>query len=127
MNFKFKKINMSQELSTELITHKLKIKGEWVKYITRKFAENIYGQLIDKEKTNVIIANPKTLTFITKYKSEVDLIPLDKDSQSFEDTLYYSWLPEHKKELVREARELRKKENKTLTILVLKNIIDNFK
>lgn len=118
---------MSQELSTELITHKLKIKWEWVKYITKKLAMDIFEQLSDKDKTSILISNPKTLLFITKYRSEVDLIPLDWETKSFEDTLYFSWLPEHKKEIVRETRDLRKKENKSLTNWVLQNIINNLK
>jgi hypothetical protein len=38
---------------------------------------DIFEQLSDKDKTSILISNPKTLLFITKYRSEVDLIPLD--------------------------------------------------
>lgn len=118
---------MNTELSTELITHKLQIRGEWVKYISKKMAENIYAQLTNKTETKIIISNPKTLTHITKYKSEVNLVELDRDSRSFEDTIYFSWLNEYQRDQVREIWEMRKKEKKSLTQGVLENIISSFK
>jgi hypothetical protein len=40
-------------------------------------AESLYKQLEDDNKKTVIIKNPKTLTFMSKYKSEVEILPLD--------------------------------------------------
>lgn len=114
---------MTKELSTELITHKLKIKWEWVRYISKKMAENIFNQLSDNSKWSIVIANPETLTFITKYRSEVDLLPLDKETKDFEDILYMSWLSDNQKERVREIRDIRKQEKKQLSKWILDNII----
>lgn len=117
----------SNELSTELITHKLKIKWEWIKYITKKLAENVFAQLQDQSKNTINIVNSKTLTFITKYKSEVDLIPLDAENKTFEDTIYTSWLSEIDKDKVRNIWDLRKKERKSLSQVSLNEIIATFK
>lgn len=118
---------MTKELSVDVITHKLKIKWEWVKYIWKKVAENIFNQLSDKNNSTITIANPNNLTYITKYRSEVDLIPLDKESKDFEDILYMSHLSEDQKEEVRDIWELRKKEKKHRSEGILKNIINSFK
>ena len=117
---------MAQELSTELITHKLIIKWIWTKYITRKFAEWIFAQLNSKE-WSIIIANPENLTYIQKYRSEVVLLPLDWEDKSLEDLLYMSWLKESKKEEVRQMVENRKQEKKPVTETIIKNIIESLK
>lgn len=116
---------MSYELSTELITHKLKIKGQDTRYITEKIAKSLYEQLEDDSKKTVTIKNPKTFTFMSKYKSEVEILPLDWEDSSFEDKLYLSWLKESQKIQVREIWENRKKEKKARTDWVLSNIIDS--
>lgn len=115
------------ELSNDPITHKLKIKGEWVKYIGKKLAENIFYQLADKKNSTITIANPKTLTFITKYRSEVDLIPLDRESADFEDQLYLAWLTESQKEKVRDIWDSRKKNKETRSPWTLRIIIEKVK
>lgn len=117
----------SNELSTEIITHKLKIKWEWVKYISKKFAQWIFWQLQDQTKNTVQIINPDTLTFITKYKSEVDLIKLDSESNELEDQLYLAWLKESQKERVRDIRDNRKKNREPRTPWTLKIIITKVK
>ena len=119
MNF-----NMTTELSTDLISHKLIIKWIWTKYITKKFAEWIFAQLNSKE-WNITIANPENLTYIQKYRSEVVLLPLDWEDKSLEDLLYLSWLSESKKEEVRHIIDQRKSEKKRITETIIKNIIES--
>lgn len=115
---------MSKELSTELITHKLVIKWVWDRYITKKFAENIFNQLTNDKKTIKII-NPKTLTFIEKYKNEVELYPLDDEEKSVEDKIALSWLSQRKKEELRQILETRKQDKKPITDKILDNIISS--
>ena len=115
------------ELSADVITHKLKIKWEWTKYVTKKFAESLFEQILDQTKQTITIINPKTLAYVTKYKSEIELIPLDWENSDFEDILYRFWLTESQKEEVREIWDLRKKEKKPRTNGVLKNIIEYIK
>ena len=115
------------ELSADVITHKLKIKWEWTKYVTKKFAESLLEQILDQTKQTITIINPKTLAYVTKYKSEIELIPLDWENSDFEDILYRFWLTESQKEEVREIWDLRKKEKKPRTNWVLKNIIEYVK
>ena len=117
----------TKALSTDLITHKIKIKWEWVKYITKKFAENIFSQLNDQSKNTINIVNPRTLTYITKYKSEVDLIPLDQENKNFEDVIYMSWLTDTNKDVVRDIRLLRRKDRKSLSMVCLDQIIEDIK
>ena len=115
------------ELSADVITHKLKIKWEWTKYVTKKFAESLFEQILDQTKQTITIINPKTLAYVTKYKSEIELIPLEWENSDFEDILYRFWLTESQKEEVREIWDLRKKEKKPRTNWVLKNIIEYVK
>ena len=115
------------ELSADVITHKLKIKWEWVRYITYKFAQELFEQIADNSKQTITIVNPKTFTYITKYKSEIEIVPLDWENSDFEDFLYTYWLSERQKEEVREIWEMRKKEKKPRTNGVLKNIIEYVK
>lgn len=115
------------ELSADVITHKLKIKWEWVRYITYKFAQELFEQIADNSKQTITIVNPKTFTYITKYKSEIEIVPLDWENSDFEDFLYKYWLSERQKEEVREIWEMRKKEKKPRTNGVLKNIIEYVK
>ena len=115
------------ELSADVITHKLKIKWEWVRYITYKFAQELFAQIADNSKQTITIVNPKTFTYITKYKSEIEIVPLDWENSDFEDILYRFWLSERQKEEVREIWDLRKKEKKPRTNGVLKNIIEYIK
>jgi len=117
----------NNELSTDVITHKLKIKWEPTKYITSKFAQELFAQIADPSKQTISIVNPKNFTYITKYKSEIELICLDWENSDFEDFLYKYWLTESQKEEVRDIRELRKKEKKPRTNWVLKNIIEYVK
>lgn len=117
----------STELSSDVITHKLKIKWEWTKYVTKKFAENLFEQIADQTKQTITIINPKTLAYVTKYKSEIELIPLDWENSDFEDFLYRYWLTESQKDEVRDIWALRKKEKKPRTNWVLKNIIEYVK
>lgn len=115
------------ELSADVITHKLKIKWEWIKYVTKKFAESLFEQILDQTKQTITIINPKTLAYVTKYKSEIELIPLDWENSDFEDILYKNWLSERQKEEVREIWDLRKKEKRPRTNGILKNIIEYIK
>ena len=115
------------KLSTDVITHKLKIKWEWTKYVTKKFAESLFEQILDQTKQTITIVNPKTLAYITKYKSEIELVPLDWENSDFEDLLYKYWLTESQKDEVRDIWNLRKKERKPRTNGVLKNIIEYIK
>ena len=114
------------QISTEIVTHKLKIKWEWTKYITRKVAESIFSQLTDSWNT-ISIVNPQTLTYIQKYKSEVELSPLDNETQTLEETLATHWLTESQKEEVRNLIKIRKEEYKTTSNWVLENIIKSIK
>jgi|GEM_PF-2357230 len=90
-------------------------------------ADDIFNQLADKNLTSITIANPKTLTFLIKYKNEVDLIPLDKESADLEDLLYLNNLNDYQKEKVRDIRDMRKKERKPRNIGNLKIIIEMIK
>lgn len=115
------------ELSADVITHKLKIKWEWVRYITYKLTQELFAQIADNSKQTITIINPKNLTYIIKYKSEIEIVPLDWENSDFEDLLYRYWLTEGQKDEVREIRNLRKKERKPRTNGVLKNIIEYIK
>jgi len=115
------------ELSADVITHKLKIKWEWVRYITYKLTQELFAQIADNSKQTITIINPKNLTYIIKYKSEIEIVPLDWENSDFEDILYKNWLSESQKEEVREIWDLRKKEKKPRTNGVLKNIIEYVK
>lgn len=115
------------ELSADVITHKLKIKWEWVRYITYKLTQELFVQIADNSKQTITIINPKNLTYIIKYKSEIEIVPLDWENSDFEDLLYRYWLTEGQKDEVREIRNLRKKERKPRTNGVLKNIIEYIK
>lgn len=117
---------MSNELSTELISHKLIISWIWTKYITKRLAETIYKQLTSWEKT-ITISNPETLTFIQKYRSEVTLLPLEKEDKSLEDMIYMSWLSESKKDEVRAIIAIRKEEKKSIVNSVIKEIIESIR
>lgn len=121
------KYSMSKELSTELITHKLVIKWIWNRYITKKFAKTIYEQLTEDKYKTVKIINPKTLTFIEKYKNEVELYPLDDEEKSIEDKIALSWLSNSKKEQLRLKIIDRKQNNLPITSWILDNIIEKIK
>ena len=121
------KYSMSKELSTELITHKLVIKWIWNRYITKKFAKTIYEQLTEDKYKTVKIINPKTLTFIEKYKNEVELYPLDDEERSIEDKIALSWLSNSKKEQLRLKIIDRKQNNLPITSWILDNIIEKIK
>jgi len=114
------------ELSTIVITHKLKIKWEWTKYISEKMAESIFKQFKDQKTKIITIVNEENFSFITKYKSEIDLIKLNSESRDFEDTLFLSWLSEERKETIRDIWGIRQKERKSRTNTVLQNIIKSF-
>lgn len=118
---------MDKALSTELITHKLKIKWEWTRLISRKLAENIFNQIIDKTRSTIEICNPHNLTYIQKYKSEVSLIPLEDEELTIEELIIVSWLSKSKQEEVRYICETRKKEKRKVNEQILKNIINSVK
>ena len=115
------------ELSADVITHKLKIKWEWVRYITYKLTQELFAQIADNSKQTITIINPKNLTYIIKYKSEIEIVPLDWENSDLEDLLYKYWLTESQKDEVRDIWNLRKKERKPRTNGVLKNIIEYIK
>ena len=115
------------QLSTEIFTHRLKIKWEWVKYITRKLAEWIFEQLSDPNTKTVVISNPKTLTYFQKYKTEVELFELKWEERGFEDTLHHQGLRESDKEYIRWIWTQRKKENKSTSDTVLIELIEKYK
>ena len=117
----------NMELSTNVITHKLQIKWENPKYITKKQADMIFEQIADKEKATVTFINPKNSTFFEFYKRDIKISKLDEEKADFEDILYRFWLTESQKEEVREIWDLRKKEKKPRTNGVLKNIIEYIK
>ena len=118
---------MWTELSTELITHKLQIKGESTRYISKETAEMIFSQLTDESLTRVNIINQKTLTYISAYKWDVRLTPIEWEEKNFEDTLFASCLSHEKKERVRIMWNNRKNEWLPQTDGVLRNIIESFK
>lgn len=115
---------MTQALSTDVATHKLKIKWMETKYITRKLAENIFAQILDESKSSITILNPENLTFISKYKNDVELIPLEWEERTIEDKLV--WLSDSKKEKIRLTIIDRKKNNLPITDWIINNIIEKF-
>lgn len=118
---------MTKELSTDIITHSLKIEWIWTKYITKKLAETIFKQLMNPDSKVVTIANDKTLTYIQKYKNEVTLLELDEETKDNEYYIYISWLPESKKQAVRDKLEQRKKDWFKTSKWALQEIINTFK
>lgn len=96
------------EISTEVITHKLKIKWENPKYITNKQAEFVFNQLIDKNTKMVTWINTQNKTYIQRYKTDVELIVLDDETRDIEDLLFLSWLSEQQKEDIRQIIADRK-------------------
>lgn len=115
------------ELSTDVITHKLQIKWENTKYITKKQADEIFEKIADKEKATISFISEKNSTFVEFYKRDIKISKLDSEKADFEDFLYRYWLTESQKEEVREIWDLRKKEKKPRTNGVLKNIIEYVK
>ena len=118
---------MTKELSTDIITHSLKIEWIGTKYIWKKLAEIIYNQLTNPDLKVVTIANPKTLTYIQKYKNEVTLLELDEETKDTEYYIYISWLSESKKQAVRDKLEQRKKDWFKTSKWALQDIINIFK
>jgi hypothetical protein len=118
---------MTTQLSTELITHKLKIKWEGTKYISKKLAESIFSQLADVNTKSVNISNPATLTYFSKYKSEIELYPLWDDEKTLEDTLYLNWFSEAQRAYFRGIWEQRIKDNKSTSKIVLDEMIKVYK
>lgn len=106
------------------ITHKLKISWEDTKYITLRQARFLFDQFNDEKNTQITIKDPKTLTYITKYRSQIDLVPLDEESNDLEDLLFRSWLPESWKDEFRSIVDLRKRERKPITTPVIVNILE---
>jgi len=115
------------ELSTQVFTHLLKIKGLPNKPITEKFARNIYEQLVNPESKTVVISNPDTLTHITRYKNDVELLKLWEGENTLEDMMYSYWLQEHEKERFRLLWEDRKKQRKSTSNTVMKQMLEAFK
>ena len=115
------------QLSTEVLTHRLKIKWEGTRYITRKLAEHIFQQLSDQNSKTVTISNPKTLTYFQKYKTEVELFELKVEERSFEDMLHNAGLKEHEKDYIRSVWEERKKERKSTSDAVLQEMLRVYK
>lgn len=117
---------MTTELSTEFITHKLIIKWETKpRYITNKVAQAIFQQLTDPNKNTVSIINYEKMSYLNKYKTEIELVELDTETRSFEDKLI--WLTATQKEKVRELRDDREKEWKRKNDMILQNIITYIK
>lgn len=114
---------MSQDLSVDLITHKLKIKWFDIKYIDRKLAQNIFDQIINPELKSITILNPETLTFISRFKAEIELIPIEWEEKTIEDIIYTSMLNKFEKERLRLILADRKKENKPVTEWIVKEIL----
>lgn len=115
---------MSTELSTELVTHKLKIKWMDAKYITYKTAQEVFKQIVNPDQSTVTILNPENLTFISKYKSEVELIPLEWDEKTIEDVIFTSWISKYNKEKLRLKLAGRKKDNLPITEWIVLEIIE---
>lgn len=103
------KTEKTTELSTNVITHKLQIKWENPKYITKKQADEIFSQIADKEKATVTFINTKNSTFFEFYKRDIKISKLDSEKADFEDILFRAWLTEGQKE---EVRQIWKKEKK---------------
>ena len=117
----------STKLSKNVITHKLTIKWEWTKYIPEDFAKTIFSQLADPTKKTITIANPEIMLFITKYRSEVQLVPLDNENRSFEDKIQMSWLNIDQRERFRNIWIQRKKENKSISDISFNKLIKAIK
>ena len=115
------------QLSTEIFTHSLKIKWEWIHYIKKELAKSIYEQLNDPNTKTVTISNPKTLTYFQKYKTEVELFELKVEERSFEDMLHNAGLKEHEKDYIRSVWEERKKERKSTSDAVLQEMLRVYK
>ena len=118
---------MTTQLSTELITHRVKIKGEGTRYITRKTAESIYSQLIDESTKTVNISNPDTLAYFSKYKTDIELYPLDSEERTLEDSLHFSGLKQAQKEQIRISISNRKKEGRTTSPEQLQAMIEKMR
>jgi hypothetical protein len=118
---------MTTQLSTELITHRVKIKGEGTRYITRKTAEDIYSQLTDLNTKTVNIANDDTLAYFSKYKTDIELYPLDQEERTLEDSLHFSGLKQAQKEQIRLAISNRKKEGRTTSQEQLQAMIEKMR
>lgn len=112
------------ELSKDFVTHKLIIAWVWTKYITESFAKDIFNKLNSNDKT-IKISNPNNLTYIEKYKNEVQLLPIDWEDRNIEDKIALSWLNQRQKEEVRNIIEDRRKEKKPITDIILDNIIES--
>ena len=82
---------------------------------------------MDENTKTVTITNSNTLTYISKYKSEVELTELQGEDKSFEDSLHHAGLKEHQKEYIRSIWEQRKKDRKTMSDTVLQAMIKTYK
>ena len=124
-DYEFNKKTMTQ-LSTQVFTHLLKIKGFPNKPITEKFAKHIYDQLVDPNTKTVVIANPETLTHITRYKNDIELVKLWEGENMLEDMMHTYWLKEHEKDHFRKIWEDRKKERKSTSNEVMEKMLQAF-
>jgi len=115
---------MTTDISCDVITHRLKIKWMDVKYITYKTAQNIFDQIVNPDQSSVTILNPENLTFISKYKSDIELIPIEWMEKTAEDLIYSKWLSKSEKETLRIILEARKKDNQPITEWIIINIIE---
>lgn len=113
----------TQALSVDVITHRLKIKGLDTKYIPKKFAEHIFAQIMDERTEHIEIINPENLTYIRKYKSEIELVPIEWEEKNTEDIIYASWLNKDQKESLRVIFWERRKDNKPVTENIIREII----
>lgn len=114
------------QLSTQVFTHFLKIKWLKDRPVTEKFAKTIFDQLVDESNKTIRIVNPENLTYIQRYKNDVELIKLWDGDNILEDTMYSYWLSESDKERFRGIWTQRKKEWKSTSDKVLIERLEAF-
>lgn len=111
------------QLSTQVFTHFLKIKWLKDRPVTEKFAKTIFDQLIDENNKTVRIVNPESLTYIQRYKNDIELIKLWDWDNTLEDTMYSKWLSDSDKERFRGIWKQRQKEWKSTSDTVMQEMI----
>ena len=111
------------QLSTQVFTHFLKIKWLKDRPVTEKFAKTIFDQLVDESNKTVRIVNPESLTYIQRYKNDIELIKLWDWDNTLEDSMHLAGLKDHEKERFRGIWGQRKKEWKSTSDTVMQDMI----
>jgi hypothetical protein len=102
-----------------MLTHKIILEKKVYKFLSYDEALRYYQELNNDEKLKIKIFDKNDLSFIQKYKNDVELKPLTNEEKLIENSL----LKKDSKNFIYKKIEEREKENKLNSIKIIKNII----